>query len=158
MTTSMFSRSRFPGAGGSSKRHFARLRAENMANDWQIWLGSTGLALGLVVWSQFTSPNAARLLDLAAGFLLGVFFLAWALGGHISAFSWQLGAFGEQDTAKEIESLGREWHCEHDVVHEHGNWDHVLVGPPGVFVLDSKRLNGRAVARDDELRSGRVRY
>lgn len=80
------------------------------------------------------------------------------LGGHISAFRWQLGAFGEQDTAAQIERLDVRWHCEHDVVHEHGNWDHILVGPPGIFVLDSKLIHGRAVARNDELRAGRLRY
>ena len=51
-----------------------------------------------------------------------------------------------------------EWHCEHDVEHDRGNWDHVLVGPAGVFLLDSKRLNGTAAAGGDALRSGRVSY
>lgn len=154
----MFGRTRFPGAGGSAEQQFARLRAENMADDWQIWMGAGGLSLGFVIWSQFASPNGARVLDLAAGFLIGVFFVFWALGGHISAVAWRLGAFGEQDTAKEIEKLGAEWHCEHDFVHDYGNWDHILVGPPGVFLLDSKRLSGQAVAVGDSLRSGRVRY
>ncbi|HVU76701.1 MAG TPA: nuclease-related domain-containing protein [Gaiellaceae bacterium] len=81
-----------------------------------------------------------------------------ALGGHISAFRWWLGAEGERETARQIERLSAGWHCEHDVVHEHGNWDHIVVGPPGTFLLDSKYLHGRAVARDDALDCGRLKF
>ena len=80
------------------------------------------------------------------------------MGGHVSAFHWWIGAEGERDTAKEIEKLGSEWHCEHDLEYDHGNWDHVLVGPAGVFLLDSKVLHNTSSARDDALRSGRVYY
>lgn len=129
-----------------------------MADDWMVWLGVSGGALAFILSSWFTGPNAARVLDLAAGLLLGVLLTMWMLGGHISAFRWQLGAMGEQDTAQEIEKLGPGWHCEHDLVHSHGNWDHVVVGPPGIFVLDSKLIHGRAVVEGDELRSGRMRF
>jgi hypothetical protein len=129
-----------------------------MADDWKFWLGGSGFALLLIVWSEVTTRNAGRFLDIGAGVMLGVLLFAWALGGHVSAFRWQLGAMGEQDTAAEIEKLGSEWHCEHDVVHAHGNWDHIVVGPPGTFVLDSKLLHGRAVASGDALRAGRLTY
>lgn len=149
---------RFPGAGGSAQRKFARVRAENMADEWKLWLGGTGLALVFIIWSELTTPGSGRLLDLVAGAMLGVLFVLWSLGGHVSAFRWQLGAMGEQDTGKVIERLGSDWHCEHDVVHAYGNWDHLLVGPPGVFVLDSKLLHGQAVASGDGLRAGRLTY
>jgi hypothetical protein len=35
---------------------------------------------------------------------------------------------------------------------------HVLVGPPGVFLLDSKPLHGTSAAGNDSLRSGRLVY
>jgi Nuclease-related domain len=82
----------------------------------------------------------------------------WALGGHYSAFRWWLGAEGERETAAEIEKLGTDWYCEHDLEHDRGNWDHVLVGPPGVFLLDSKRLDNTAAAGGDALRSGRLAF
>ena len=45
---------------------------------------------------------------------------------------WQQGAYGEQATAKQLRELGREgWVVLHD-----------LPGPGGVFVLDSKRIDG----------------
>jgi len=71
-TDAVFERTGFPGAGASAEREFGRLRALNMADDWKVWLGSSGLALAFVVWSEFVNPNAARVLDLGAGFLLGI--------------------------------------------------------------------------------------
>lgn len=148
-------RKRFPGAGASSARQFATLRANNMADAWYFWLGSSGAALALVLWSGFATGTGARVLDLAAGVLLGVLLVMSALGGHISAFRWQLGSMGEEDTGYQIERLSTEWHCEHDIEHEYGNWDHVLVGPPGVFLLDSKLLHQTVVPDGDGVRAGR---
>jgi hypothetical protein len=68
------------------------------------------------------------------------------------------GAFGERETANALNGLDDSWRCEHDIPWARGNWDHVLVGPPGVFLLDSKRLNGRAVVTGDRLASGRSSF
>jgi hypothetical protein len=84
----------------------------------------------------------ARGLAGMSGVLAGALLVVWSLGGHVTTFRWWLGAEGERETAKEIEKLEANWHCEHDLEHERGNWDHVLVGPPGVFLLDSKSLSG----------------
>ena len=89
---------------------------------------------------------------------VGILLVMYSLGGHISAYWWRLGAEGERETAKQIEKLGPDWHCEHDLEHQYGNYDHVLVGPPGVFLLDSKFLHGVSAAAKDALRSGRVTY
>lgn len=113
---------------------------------------------GFATWSAFAGEVAGRLLAAMAGMIVGAATVVWSLGGHISAFRWWLGAEGERDTAKRIERLGPEWHCEHDVEHEYGNFDHVLVGPPGVFLIDSKLLHTTAVAGDDRLRAGRIFY
>ncbi|MFZ5848444.1 MAG: nuclease-related domain-containing protein [Actinomycetota bacterium] len=56
------------------------------------------------------------------------------------------GAFGEQATGKQLKKLEREgWIVLHDLPRGSGNVDHVLVGTGGVFVLDSKRTDGRVV-------------
>jgi hypothetical protein len=149
-------RRRFAGAGGSAEREFNRLRRQNIREAWHVWLGLVALFAAFAVWSFYAEGAWARMTAALAGFLAGAAFVMWALGGHVSAFRWWLGAEGERDTAKEIERLGLEWHCEHDLEHEHGNWDHVLVGPSGVFLLDSKILHGTAAAAEDRLRSGRL--
>lgn len=149
---------RFGGAGGSATREFSRQRRQNIRRDWRWWLVASAGAAGFAAWSLSAGGIAARLLAGMAGVFVGVLFVVWSLGGHVSAFRWWIGAEGERETAKEIERLDQEWHCEHDLEHEHGNWDHVLVGPAGVFLLDSKTLNGTAAAGDDALRSGRLLY
>jgi hypothetical protein len=151
-------RRRFAGAGGSAEREFNRLRRQNIRREWRIWLAIALAIVGFAVWSVLSGPVGARLFAAMAGLLAGVVFVIWSLGGHVSTFRWWLGAEGERDTAKEIERLEPGWHCEHDLEHEHGNWDHVLVGPAGVFLLDSKRLSGTAAVGGDALRSGRLSF
>ncbi|MEA2210662.1 MAG: hypothetical protein QOF83_610 [Solirubrobacteraceae bacterium] len=57
---------------------------------------------------------------------------------------WRRGAQGEKDTARALRPLVRQgWHVFNDIDIRHGNIDHVLIGPPGVFVLDTKSLGGR---------------
>jgi hypothetical protein len=56
---------------------------------------------------------------------------------------WRQGAEGEKRTAKALRSLTRRgWMLVNDVEMERGNLDHVLVGPAGVFLLETKNLGG----------------
>jgi len=64
--------------------------------------------------------------------------------------NWQDGAFGEQWTGRalrELESQG--WRILHDLKASCGNIDHVVVGPGGVFLLDSKRWRGSVTVDAD---------
>ena len=69
--------------------------------------------------------------------------------------NWQDGAIGEQWTGRalrELESQG--WRIFHDLTASHGNMDHVVVGPGGVFLLDSKRWRG-SITVDGDSPAGR---
>jgi hypothetical protein len=56
---------------------------------------------------------------------------------------WRRGVYGEKATAKRLRGLVRRgWVLVHDIDIGRGNIDHVLIGPPGVFVLESKWLAG----------------
>jgi hypothetical protein len=67
------------------------------------------------------------------------------------------GAAGERATAKVLEPLLEEgWRVVHDIDTGRGNRDHVLVGPAGVFLLDSKKLEGTASVEGDVVRVERV--
>lgn len=69
---------------------------------------------------------------------------------HIA--KWGRGAAGERRTAKVLRPLIREgWTVAHDVPLSRGNLDHVLVGPPGVFLLETKFRSGRAKLEDGVL-------
>lgn len=57
--------------------------------------------------------------------------------------SWRMGRDGERWTEKELRSLEREgWSVRHDIEDRYGNIDHVVIGPGGVFLLDSKNYWG----------------
>jgi Nuclease-related domain len=96
--------------------------------------------LGLALWFE---SGAAWF---AAGFTVGGFALAAFAGWSVvprHVEGWALGAEGEEATAAVIEPLLAEgWEAEHDVEIGRGNVDHVLTGPAGVFMLESKALWG----------------
>lgn len=73
--------------------------------------------------------------------------LARVLGVHTDERAWRVGAKGEQTVAKELERLSGGWTVVHDVpVGDRGaNIDHVVVGPPGVFTVNSKWHAGRSI-------------
>jgi hypothetical protein len=59
------------------------------------------------------------------------------------------GAEGERKTARELKRLDlRDWTVVHDIEGLFGNWDHVVVGQGGVFLLDPKNLFGEAKLED----------
>jgi Nuclease-related domain len=57
---------------------------------------------------------------------------------------WWKGARGEEAVARELEPLAaRGYRIIHDVDKGYGNIDHIVVGPTGVFVLETKAWRGR---------------
>jgi len=69
------------------------------------------------------------------------------------------GADGESETAEALSRLPREsWTVLHDVRwpgRRYANIDHIVVGPAGVFVIDSKKWSGDVSVRGGVLRQGR---
>jgi hypothetical protein len=75
--------------------------------------------------------------------------------------AWEAGAEGERRTAAVLAELATEgWQVLHDV-HWPGrpfaNIDHIIVGPAGVLVIDSKNWSGRIDVRDGVLRQNGYR-
>lgn len=96
-----------------------------------------------------------------AAFALGcgvtAFAFGWMVGFDATSLRWAWGAWGEQWTAEELANLSAEWRVFHDIADGRGNWDHVVIGAPGVFVVDSKRLSEPAAIDNNGLRAGRLR-
>jgi hypothetical protein len=56
---------------------------------------------------------------------------------------WRQGADGERATARALRPLtANAWTVLHDIQTTRGNLDHLLIGPAGAFLLESKNLNG----------------
>ena len=83
-----------------------------------------------------------------AGFLAGALAVAWmTVRGEVPGYlqTWRQGAEGEWQTHKEIAALG--WQVIEDVDTGHGNYDHIVVAPAGVYLLESKKLTGTVEVR-----------
>lgn len=100
--------------------------------------------------ANFSSPGMRMGLSLAAALAL-VLGGAWYLAREMfRRGNYYLGWFGERMTAEELEPLREQgWRVFHDVPAERGgiefNIDHVLVGPGGVFSIETKmRRKGQA--------------
>jgi hypothetical protein len=67
--------------------------------------------------------------------------VARAFGVKTEERAWRVGAKGEQKVAHELAKLGRPWRVLHAVeVGDRGSdIDHVLIGPPGVITINTKR-------------------
>lgn len=78
-----------------------------------------------------------------------------------SAELHERGAIGEETTAAELSVLAAKgWTVLHDVRwpgRPFANVDHVVIGAPGVFVIDSKNWSGQITVRDGVLRQNGYR-
>ncbi len=93
-----------------------------------------------------------------AGALTATFF-AVRQSPPVGIASWEEGAFGEEETAKQLGHLEREgWVVLHDLANGSANFDHVVIGPNGVFCLNSKWSAYRLEAGPDGRLLARHRY
>jgi len=132
-------------AGQSSQRKYAELtgswRRRNRRLFTLLRLICGGVFLASFVVARLWT-GAAWTLGLFGGAALCFFLIAWwSPPGWIE--HWQQGAWGEQATANALRALEHEgWVVLHDLTANRGNVDHVVIGPGGVFLLDTKRLAG----------------
>lgn len=66
---------------------------------------------------------------------------------HADDASWYTGALGEQAVGRQLARLGPEWTVLHAIPVGAGvsDIDHLLIGPPGVFTLNTKRHRGKKI-------------
>jgi Nuclease-related domain len=133
--------------GGSAH---ARWRQER-AGEWAVWtrslpwrvaailgVGAAGAVLGSLVVPRLSLVLGA-LAAMAAGWML-------RFRPSPEAVAWRRGAVGERRTARVLAALERQgWAVLHDlaVPRSQANLDHLVIGPGGVFVIDSKQYRGR---------------
>jgi hypothetical protein len=143
-------------AGRSALKKFRATRRQVLRENWRAWLLVILFVAGCVVAAVLLVHQAAGLIFAAlAGMGIALALFGWLIGGNVTSLPWLWGAVGERQTAEALHGLDTSWRCEHDLPRKHGNWDHVLVGPPGVFLLDSKHPMARAAVNGDALVAGR---
>jgi hypothetical protein len=103
----------------------------------------------LIIWQLWTP--SAWYAGLIAGMAL-CFDLVARLNPPTWIEHWQSGAFGEARTGRELTKLDDRWLVIHDLQRSNGtNIDHVVVGPAGVFLLDSKNIATEVSIDGDDL-------
>jgi Nuclease-related domain len=133
--------------GASVHAEYRRRRAV----DWAAWTRTlpwrVAVTLGMGVGAGLLGSLLATRLGL---FLSGLATVAaaWALRFRPSpeARAWRQGAVGERRTARLLGPLERHgWAILHDLAlpGSRANIDHLMIGPGGVLVIDSKQYRGR---------------
>jgi len=134
--------------GASAHAQWRRLRAA----EWGAWTrtlpwrvaATLGIGAGGVVLSSFLlAPRLGLVVGALAAMAAG-----WGLRFRPSpdAVAWRRGAAGERRTARLLDPLQRHgWVVLHNlaVPGSRANIDHLVIGPGGVFVIDSKDYRGR---------------
>jgi hypothetical protein len=141
--------------GASAHAEYRRRRAAELAA-WThslTWRAPLVLAAGLIAGTLAAQAGLpwAGLAGLTVAVLVG-----WRLRFRPStqARAWQRGATGERHTARLLDRLGRDGYVSfHDLAmpDSPANLDHLVLGPSGVFVIDSKQWTGQVHQSADGL-------
>lgn len=134
----------FGAAGASGAYRYRRARGrfwfENLRS--LIILTAIPPALMLVAWLLGLQGIGLYCLVFGAGFAAGLAFLAWMRIPR-QAENLREGAEGEVLTARQLDTLSTSgWRPVHDRALDRCNVDHILVGPGGVFVIETKNWKG----------------
>jgi hypothetical protein len=133
--------------GRSAKAEYRRRRGVELAN-WArtLPLRLAGVLAAGTIAGLLAAQVTLRLAGLAGLLVAGE--LGWRLRFRVSqnTGAWRRGAAGERHTARLLHRLERHgWVVLHDlaVPGYRANIDHLVIGPGGVVVIDSKQYRGR---------------
>jgi hypothetical protein len=133
--------------GGSAQARWRQLRSA----EWAAWIRTLPwrvvVLLGIGASGEVLGSLLAPRLGLVLGGLAAVA-AGWGLRFRSSpeAVAWRRGAAGERRTAQLLGPLEQHgWAVLHDLAipGSRANIDHLVIGPGGVFVIDSKQYRGR---------------
>jgi len=89
-----------------------------------------------------------------SGFFLIISIIFFVIGAYLwnKQTTWEIGAEGEEAVIRALQNLDSSFKVIHDVFlpSERGNIDHVVVGPVGTFVIETKNYNGIIKCYDDD--------
>jgi hypothetical protein len=133
--------------GGSAQATWRRCRAA----EWAAWTRTLPWRVAVTLGIGASGGMLGNLLAPRLGLVvaaLAATAVGWGLRFRASpdASAWQQGAAGERRTARLLDPLERHgWAVLHDlaVPGSRANLDHLVIGPGGVFVIDSKQYRGR---------------
>jgi hypothetical protein len=133
--------------GGSAQARWRWMRAA----EWAAWTRSLPWRVAATLWGRCCRGVLGGLLAPRFSLVVGVpvtVAAGWGLRFKPSpdAVAWRRGAAGERRTARLLAALERHgWAVLHDLAApgSRANLNHLVIGPGGVFMIDSKRYRGR---------------
>jgi Nuclease-related domain len=133
--------------GGSAQARWRQQRAV----EWAAWTRALPWRVAVILGVGAAGGVYGSLLAPRLGLVLGglaATAAGWGLRFRPSpdAVAWRRGAVGERRTARLLSHLKRHgWAILHDLAipGSHANLDHLVIGPGGVFAIDSKQYRGR---------------
>jgi hypothetical protein len=129
----------------ASRRYQSGLKSWRRWVRWRLLPVFGPVFVGAMAWGIVERHNAAFLAGFIAG-AAGAMFMGLREFAPPYVENWGLGSEGELKTHKVLAAL--EWTLVDDVGTGRGNYDHIVVGPPGVFVIETKNLRGTAAIRN----------
>ena len=143
--------------GGTAHAEYQRRRQVEYA----AWARTLPLRVAATVLAEVGSLLVTIVAGLPVPAALAVSLVAgggawWRLRFRVSpeALAWRRGAEGERHLARLLEPLAKQgWGVEHDlpVRGAKANLNHVVIGPPGIFAIDTRHYRGRLRLSHDGL-------
>lgn len=146
-------------AGAHARRRYRDARRAKARSEWRGAAKMVAVTAAALVAGGIVGGTPRLLAAMMFGFTVGLLLVLWLLGDP-HQLTWLWGAMGEEETERELKKLDpSRWSAEHDIERARGgNWDHVVTGPPGTFMLETKHLGSAPVlVEGDRLVSGRTR-
>jgi len=133
-------------------RYRALVRSEMRPRALRAALQATLSVGGIVAFFWIFQPHRAVHMSLLLGGMLLGCLVALAAFRPWWIEKWRAGAEAERATERLLAPLTAEgWHAVHDIDTGRGNLDHVVVGPGGVYLLETKARHGRTRFEGDRL-------
>lgn len=100
------------------------------------------LGFGMIAIVEWVFPHHSFVAGAFLGGTEAALLVTWTEPPH-RVRKWKLGGEGERRTGRELARLvSAGWKSYHSRAARYGDLDHVVIGPGGVYLLDSKNLDG----------------
>lgn len=126
-------------AGAWSRRQARRLHLKLVREQWHRLVAVITLWAVAIVGVTIAAPHQVSSFVLGAGMASACWSLAWIVSENAGARSHRLGAWGEGWTSEALRKLRKHgWRLVEHVPLTYGDVDHVLIGPGGVYAIETK--------------------
>lgn len=140
-------------AGASAQKQYERWLATHRKRVRRVlpYLILAGVCLGIACWAavEHFLPGSGPW----AGLLVSVSVIVEGMPNRQPVDAWGIGAAGERKTAKRLAKLDNRYRILHDRKVRGRKWniDHIVIGPTGVFAIETKNVKGRVAVKDGHL-------